>query len=137
MIKKIEKIYYSWDDFDKDCGNLMDSITAIDGVKPSSIYGVPRGGLVVGTYLSHLLEIPLILDQARINSRTLIVDDISDSGKTLKKLLKDKKYWGVATLWMDTKTNCSPNITMNCKTKNQWIVFPWETITSSKYDKTL
>src|SRR3990167_1516754 len=49
----------------------------------NSIYGVPRGGLVVAVMLSHRLNLPIV-EAKGINKNTLIVDDICDKGLTLK-----------------------------------------------------
>lgn len=131
----MKKINYSWETFSKDCHKLALRIAPIK-FNFSSIYGVPRGGLIVAVILSHLLNLPIVLDKNKITSHTLIVDDISDTGNTLKKLLKDKKYGAIVTLWVHPATKVYPNYYINIKDK-EWVVFPWETTKSSKYDKTI
>ncbi len=115
----------------------MDEIT--DVVKPlkfnfTNIYGVPRGGLFMALLLSYRLKLPIILQQSKISDRTLIVDDISDTGKTLTKVMKKNSM--IITLWSSTKTKVHPYHV--CRTMiNDWVVFPWETLTSSKRDNTI
>lgn len=49
-----------------------------------SVYGVPRGGISIATFIGAALSIPIILE-FKGHPNTLIVDDIVDSGKTRKK----------------------------------------------------
>lgn len=87
-----------------------------------NIYGVPRGGLVIAVYLSHLLDLPVV-DSIR-DGRTLIVDDIADTGKTLVELDKFK-YSKIATLYYHEQSMIYPDIWVYLKT-DKWIQFPWE-----------
>jgi len=89
-----------------------------------NIYGIPRGGLVVATYVSHMSGLP-ITDQP--NKNTLICDDIADTGKTLLPY-KDCK---IATIYYHKQSKVVPDIWIYEK-KNDWILFPWETIESTK-----
>lgn len=126
---KTEKNLYSWKLFDLDCKKIA------DWAKPKkfkSIYGIPRGGIIVAVKLSHILNIPIILNYKDIASKTLIVDDISDSGKTISKLItlinaKPK----VATLFWCNKST-QPDFW--CRKKLTWVIFPWEIRFTSRYD---
>ena len=62
----------------------------IDKTEINSIYGIARGGLVLAVLLSHRLQLPIV-EKDGINLRTLIVDDISDSGETLLEFEKGFK----------------------------------------------
>ena len=67
--------------------------------KLKGVYGLPRWGLFLAVALSHSLNLPL-LDKAKDNS--LIVDDIYDTGYTLKKF---KHLKGSEThVWISKKT---------------------------------
>ena len=61
------------------------------------IYGLARGGLVPAVMLSHRLKIPMVLNMEEVwrlkvkNKAALIVDDISDTGETLK-YFDDQKF---------------------------------------------
>ena len=48
-----------------------------------NIYGVPHGGLAPAWYLSNALGLPLIFCKEEIGPRTLVVDDIAETGKTI------------------------------------------------------
>jgi hypoxanthine phosphoribosyltransferase len=88
-----------------------------------NIYGVPRGGLVVAVYISHLLDdLPIVLRATDTDrGKTLIVDDIADTGKTLRKFTGYK----IATIYYHKQSIIKPDIWIYQKVR-QWIVFPWE-----------
>jgi len=98
----------------------------------NSIYAIPRGGLVPGVMLSHRLEIPLITDEKLITEKTLLVDDISDTGDTLAHFMR-KQYMSlengiaenVATIFYKKGSAVCPKYYHFVK-KTRWIEFPWE-----------
>lgn len=109
-------------------------VKQLEGVRPliKNIYGVPRGGLVVAVMLSHKLDIPLIMIESHIGPQTLVIDDICDSGATLNALVKKKKCFATATLSVNTETPRDP-VYFAFK-ESLWIIYPWETEATSKYD---
>ena len=113
----------TWAMFDKATRKLAERIIVLkkNGVV-KSIYGIPRGGLVVAVRLSHMLDLPLILDSKEIQPHTLVVDDIADSGKTLRKY----KNSLTATLYYNKRSAVIPKFWI-FKKKDKWVVFPWET----------
>ena len=114
---KEEKL--SWEDIELMTLSLADKIR--DGRKTyTGIYAIPRGGLIPGVRLSHLLKLPLV---AAPGPGILIVDDISDTGTTLAKL--DLKGCDIATLLWHKQTKVMPTYTIREK-KDRWIVYPWE-----------
>ena len=86
----------------------------------NSVYGIKRGGLIPAVYLSHMLNLPMVSSP---NKRTLVVDDISDSGATLK-MYKDAGF-KMATIYYYKKSIVHPDIWVYEK-KDKWIQFPWE-----------
>lgn len=120
--------------------------------KPDVIVGISRGGWIPARILSDLLEnqnlanirVEFYRDVAKAGrkpvltqsvsadvngKRCLIIDDISDSGKTLAlvkaELLKQgAKETKIATLywkpWSQVKPDCYE------KQTERWVVFPWE-----------
>ena len=134
-MNKPTKQHYTWAQFLKDTEAIEKHIGK-NGLHFKNIYGVPRGGLILGTLLSYRLGVPLILDASKITSHTLVVDDMSDTGGTLVRLLKKyKKPAAIMTLWSTPETKIIPDFFVRTKT-SEWIVLPWETENSSKYDKT-
>lgn len=126
------KQFYTWKQFESDCGKLADIIKQ-SSRKIDSLYGIPRGGLVLAVRLSHKLGLPLIIHHANIGENTLIVDDIADTGDTMVEFLGRKKYL-TATLFYNSSSKYTP--AYFCRKKVGWVVFPWEEEKTSKYDKT-
>ena len=97
------------------------------------VYGVPRGGLIPAVMLSHFLEIPLILNKKEIDGETVIVDDIVDTGKTISKLPRRGR---LVSLFYKPHSIITPDFYARKAENDEWVVFPFETDGSSKYDGT-
>ena len=90
------------------------------------LYGLARGGLVPAVMLSHRLNIPMVRNKA-----VLIVDDISDTGETLKYF--DEQKFDIAALFVREHTSkIKPKYSYKNINHNNWLLFPWETKDSSK-----
>ena len=124
MKNKIQ-IEYTWSQFFKDMEKLIQA-GLFYKKRIENVYPLPRGGLIPGVILSHALNVPLLLNEKEISEQTLIVDDISDTGATLRELTEINPRAPTATLWIDRDTECMPNIFFRIKEDGDWIVFPWE-----------
>ena len=128
---KVKKLYVTWDQVEQDIDKIVKDLlkhTEIDYV-----VGIPRGGLIVAVMISHRLgvkhmtidhlekleEFDLDIDKKKI----LIVDDISDSGQTLKRFRKD---YTTATLDVRNTTIAIPQFYANWLDNADWVVYPWE-----------
>ena len=124
-----KKVFVSWNDIDHQVDKLASKIKNVDYV-----VGIPRGGLVVAVIMSHKLEIKHItidhlekLEEFNLNidkKKILIVDDISDSGQTLKHY--KKQGYTTATLDVRNTTVTKPDFYCNWLETTDWIVYPWE-----------
>jgi len=120
--------------------------------QPDIIIAIARGGLIPARILTDLLETPqvatikieLYTDIAQTNlqptlkqpltvpvngKKILLVDDISDSGQSLKLAKQHLTEKGatetkIATLYAKQTTQTMPDYVE--KTADRWIVFPWE-----------
>jgi hypoxanthine phosphoribosyltransferase len=120
--------------------------------QPDIIIGIAKGGIIPARILSDLIETPklatlqiaLYLDIAKPtfepilkqpltvaikNKKTLIVDDIADTGKSLKLAQTHIQEQGAmetktATLYFKPQSITKPDFYE--KQTNNWIVFPWE-----------
>ena len=102
----IKKTIINFEDFNRLVSKLVRDINIDDDWKPDSIVGITRGGLLPAVMISHYFNIPMIsinlsfrdnkdnneetLDpmiefMSRYKS-TLIIDDINDTGETLKHI---------------------------------------------------
>lgn len=121
-------IYYSWAKIDEMVDELAGQITN-SPVKVNHIYGVLRGGLIPSVLLSHKLNIPMTTSWL---PNTLIVDDIADSGATLKTLKMNailNNYLtppSTAVLFRRYSTGFEPDFYGETLDNDSWIVYPWE-----------
>lgn len=130
-----EKRHYSWEEYQKDITTLADTIRRDAHRIFDGVYGIPRGGLILAVSLSHALNLPLIVFREKITKNTLIVDDIADKGTTLDALFKEHRFRPVtATLFYHEQSLVKPDF--YAQTKQAWVVFPWETESTSRYDGT-
>ena len=125
-----KKVIRSWDDIMLVTNRLINQIEKSKRMF-NSIYGIPRGGLVVAVLLSHRLNIPVV-DSKGINPATLIVDDICDGGETLQEVeyLFKTKYnseMTSAVLYQRRSTMYEADFVGEVLAHDYiWIVFPWE-----------
>jgi len=81
----MKKRFLTWEYIDNAMSDLASKIKE-SGITISSIYGLPRGGLIPAVILSHKLNIPLFKTGTDVLiGSVLIVDDICDTGETLEK----------------------------------------------------
>ena len=125
----VKKVYVEWEDLERDIDKIVSKVKEVDYV-----VGIPRGGLIIAVMISHRLgikhmtidhlekleEFDLDIDKKRI----LIVDDISDSGQTLKRYKKEG--YTTATLDVRDTTVTVPDFYSNWIENADWIVYPWE-----------
>ena len=86
-----------------------------------SLFPIPRGGMVPAVYISHLTGLRIV---PRPGKKTLIIDDICDSGWTLYHY-KEIGYKAACIYYKKNKIS-KPDIWIYEK-KDKWIQFPWET----------
>lgn len=125
------KRFLQWRDVEDAIERLAINITN-SGIKLTAIGGLPRGGLIPAVMLSHKLGIPFV-SQAGIRSVTgniLIVDDICDSGLTLKKFKFEENVY-TATLHYKSTAEYEPHFWWRLAPKNEYIYYPWERKDSS------
>ena len=159
----MEHNYYSNEDLRNGIYSLARQMT-LDNWRPDLIVGVLRGGAIPAIYLSHWYQCPMLavewstrdnavgqnLDDLRIvkelikGNSVLLVDDICDSGLTLKEIedqLKEQynKSKSKKKKTFDLKVAClhynkaqdlfAPDyahIIMNKDEDPRWIVYDWE-----------
>ena len=111
------KIYLSWDDINILVEDLCNTI-ATSGAQIKSVTGIERGGLIPAVMISHKLSIPYV---TKINKDTLVVDDICDTGVTLKDMVAGF----TATLHYKPTAIFTPDFYAK-EVGSDWLVYPWE-----------
>ena len=128
-----EKIQYSWEWVHIQLDNIGEKLEAIK--RPQFVTGIPRGGLIPAVLVSHKFKIPYIgLEAAKtlpgaLKKEVLVLDDISDSGNTLKQI--ERHNFITATLAVRYNSLYIPTYIGTTIRDDHWMVFPWED-TSSK-----
>lgn len=119
------KRYVRWDEVEDFCRRVCDKFKDRN---LTGVYGIPRGGLIFATIISHKLGIPVLLAPCE---GCLVVDDISDTGKTLVHY-KDSGYM-IATMFYKEGSLVNPDY-YYAKKYADWIVYPWERGEDSESD---
>ena len=144
-----DRKYYGKEDFINSLNKIVKQIKNSNW-SPKVIFSINRGGCIPGIYLSHQLNLKhKVIDiQLRDSNRTpdlkiikekikqfdniLLVDDINDSGKTLKiiyDLNNPPKIILNATLIYNEESKVKTHFygKMIKRTEDKsWYVFPWE-----------
>ena len=150
----ITNLTSSWNYYIEGITELGEAILA-SGWKPTAILAIARGGLIPGAMLAYMLGVRRILaiesqhydsnrsrfesgprlfgvnsvlDSLDVNSdRLLIVDDIIDTGETIKLIRDETKSHAqeikVAALYV--RSNQKHAADWYWKIEDEWVVFPW------------
>jgi xanthine phosphoribosyltransferase len=130
----------SWREIDKLVNTLAEQVK---GKGYDRIIGVARGGCVPAVMLSNRLDISYeqIVWQTRdgknqevqklremrdAGGKTLIVDDLIDSGLTVTQLKSIAPHFDVAVLYAKTDTKLVDYVAKPMYDDARWLAFPWE-----------
>ncbi len=143
----MKKLYYGCEEFRSDCKKLADNV---EEYNPEVIVAIARGGLSLAQYLGELLNIREVysinsigyngekkLESVKVyntplieqGKRVLIVDDIADSGETLKEVIKKLKEknpsceYKSATIFYKKSSIFQPDFRLH--EPKEWIEFFW------------
>jgi xanthine phosphoribosyltransferase len=140
-----DKIYISWDEFHQDVKDLCQKI------KQSGTYdklvAISRGGLLPAGIVAYELNIRQVsviniatyvgathlkLDEVdcpefvgKVDEKTLIVDDLSDSGQTLNVMRRQFPKGKFVTVYAKPKGKDEVDIYAR-DLPDAWVVFPWD-----------
>ena len=116
-LKANGKLYLSWDDIETLVDHLCENID-LSKLNITSVTGLERGGLIPAVMISHRLNIPYVYS---IDSTTLVVDDICDTGETLNRIITPL----TAVLHYKKAAKHKPTF-YALEVGDDWIVYPWE-----------
>ena len=143
MFKKDDKTYYTWRDYEADIHQIRD-------FEFDHVVGIYRGSLPMAVHISNVFEVPMSIiglqtrdgndkepymiksidhiHRGSPGKKILIVDDIYDTGLTMKKIIRYLTPYSVDRLQgfcLFGKEN-KFNISYANEHDGSWIVFPWE-----------
>ena len=122
----MDRRFLTWDDIDRAINKIVANISNSE-IKINAIGGLPRGGLIPAVMLSHRLSIPFVAQAniASVAGDILVVDDICDTGKTLKRFKFENNIYTAALHWKQS-SEYQPHYFWEIAYENEWIVYPWE-----------
>ena len=120
----------NWNDIEEIIKKLSERILELNQTF-SSISTVSRGGLIPSRLIADAMNIKKIyVDQNKISSDSLFVDDIFDSGKTFNDVLlhvDDGSKFIFATLYARLGMTYPEQLIYGEKTfDDSYVVFPWD-----------
>jgi hypothetical protein len=132
-----EKI--SWSEVEKLIKILSEKIISMSR-EFSSISTISRGGMVPARLLADLLDLDTILvDQKKISSDSIFIDDIYDSGNTFKKIINKVDYpsnFVYVTLFARRGKKYPKQLIYAKKTSNNsYVVYPWDKLEYKRLSK--
>jgi hypoxanthine phosphoribosyltransferase len=130
VVKNSNSEKVSWSEVEKLIKILSEKIISMPG-EFSSISTISRGGLVPARLLADYLGLDIILvDQKKISSDSIFIDDIYDSGNTFKKIINkvdNPSDFVYLTLFARRGKKYPKQLIYAKKTKNNsYIVYPWD-----------
>ena len=130
VVKNSNSEKVSWSEIEKLTKTLSEKITLLPQ-EFSSISTISRGGLVPARLLADHLGLDTILvDQKKISSDSIFVDDIYDSGNTFKKIINkvdNPSNFVYATLFARRGKKYPKQLIYAKKTSdNSYVVYPWD-----------
>ena len=150
------KLNLTWQDIEKDCKTIAQQLKRkkIDLIVAITKGGLPPAVILANKYLKkpHILTLQLeeIIKEEKAgykakqvniisplntypikNKRVLIVDDVADTGSTLKKAIElvknqNPKQIATATLHYKPRTHTKPDIFSRTISNSTWITYSWE-----------
>ena len=126
----VEMQEVTWNDIEEIVKKLSKSILELNR-SFSSITTISRGGLIPSRLIADALNIKKIyVDQNKISSNSLFVDDIFDSGKTFNNIflhVDDNSKFIFATLYARRGMTYPEQLMYGEKTfDDSYVVFPWD-----------
>ena len=126
------KLFLSWKWVDDQLNTIGENLEAYPELE--FVAGIPRGGLIPAVMMSHAFNIKYISYSSAkmlpgdLKKKTLVIDDISDTGKTLAEA--DDEGFLTASLALRSGSKTIPNFAGETISDDRWLVFPWEKLDS-------
>ena len=142
MFEKDNKTYYDWIDYRYD-------IQQVKNFEFDHVVGIYRGSLPMAVHISNVFDVPMsivgfqtrdgkdtepyMIKVGKAPTQILVVDDIYDSGYTMKSVIQFLSHYStdrIQGFCLFGKEN-KLNVSYANEHDGSWIVFPWETLDES------
>ena len=142
MFEKDNKTYYDWIDYRYD-------IQQVKNFEFDHVVGIYRGSLPMAVHISNVFDVPMsivgfqtrdgkdtepyMIKAGKAPTQILVVDDIYDSGYTMKSVIQFLSHYStdrIQGFCLFGKEN-KLNVSYANEHDGSWIVFPWETLDES------
>jgi len=153
MKEKNDKLYYTWEDYDEDMAHLAFTTAELNELDFDHVVGIYRGSLGMAAHVSNAFGVPMSIigiqtrdgkdkDPYWIHNlidvetkKVLIVDDIYDTGYTMKKVINHcllHSSWDCEVIsWCLFGKSNDHNVMYSQEHNGLWVVFPWEILNES------
>lgn len=113
--------------YTKDIDKLYNELRLVMPPNIQKVFGIPRGGMYPAAMLAQKLRFPLVFNPNEIDGDTVVVDDLVDSGETMRRFMSDGKGGFFAAVYLKGEVK-DGRIVVGCAIPSgEWIVFPDET----------
>ncbi len=142
MFEKDNKTYYDWIDYRYD-------IQQVKNFEFDHVVGIYRGSLPMAVHISNVFDVPMsivgfqtrdgkdtepyMIKAGKAPTQILVVDDIYDSGYTMKSVIQFLSHYSadrIQGFCLFGKEN-KLNVSYANEHDGSWVVFPWETLDES------
>lgn len=125
-------MYITWADVEEGVRHIFSNLPDLNDF--DGIAAPARGGLVPGTMLSHLTNLPLLTFDPKLptlpvdlyTKRYILIDEICDTGDTLIELTARTRNHLTCALYKRHSSKYEPNVVWRYVEHDDWLVFPWE-----------
>lgn len=146
-----ETFKYTWRDYNRDLERIYNYLA---NKKIKTFVGIAKGGLILGVHLANLLNVPLAIvsvksyqDREKMGNHYIslcahtfieppvyVVDDIVDSGLTMKTILDCLEQYNpkCITIFYKPKSVIKPNFFCREVENHVWVEFWWENLPKKK-----
>ena len=142
MYRMDDKIYYDWIDYQHDMKEVI-------RLEFDHVVGIYRGSLGMAVHISNVFNVPMsivgfqtrdgkdkqpyMIKSGEAPTKLLIVDDIYDSGYTMKEVIKMLSHYSANKIQGFCLFGKDNDLNVSCANihDGSWIVFPWETLNES------
>ena len=115
---------------------ITDAVKKLSEMIPenSLITGIPRNGTIIACFLSHQRpDLNIVYDlfllfngDKNILNEVIMIDDIHDTGKTVKNYIPCRPIRSATLFWREKEEDNRPTWFVETIKGEDWLVFPWE-----------